>query len=103
MLNKKAIEIKNKIPDITNLTTKAALARKAAKVESEIPKITNITNFAATAASDSKDARIKNKTLDTSGFITTLEFNRLKKSLDAKITEISKLLSNRKIKEILDI
>ena len=52
-MNTKATDIESKIPDIPDLTIKAALNTKAAKSENNIP--------------------------DTTGFITTLEFNTLTK------------------------
>ena len=53
VINTKIIEIENKILEITNLATKAALNIKATGIENEIP--------------------------DTSHFINTQAFNRLKK------------------------
>ena len=61
-------EIENKIPDITNLATKAALNTKAADVESKIPDIINLTTKAAL---NTKAPKTENKIPDTPGFITT--------------------------------
>ena len=36
IVNRKAMDIENKIPDITNLVTKAALNTKVAEVENKI-------------------------------------------------------------------
>ena len=46
VLNTKAAEIENKIPNDTNLTTNAALNTKATEVESKIADITNVANEA---------------------------------------------------------
>ena len=76
MLNTRATDIENIIPDITNLATNAALITKAAKVESNIPEITNLPNKAAL---NTKAAEIKSKMLVTAGFTTMPEFYRLTK------------------------
>ena len=58
----KTIEIESKIPDDTNLATKAALNAKAKEIENKIP--------------------------DTTSFITTPDFNRLRIKEAAKIHAI---------------
>ena len=75
-LKTKTTEIENKIPGFANLPTKAALNIKAAEVES---KINYITNVAIKAALKTKATRNENKMPDTTGFITTSEFERLTK------------------------
>ena len=77
VINTKIIEIENKILEITNLATKAALNIKATGIENEIP--------------------------DTSHFINTQAFNRLKtkKKTDARMKEAEKNL--RVVSTALDL
>ena len=68
-MNTKATEIENKVPDITDLATKAVLNTRTTEIENNIP--------------------------DTSSVITTPEFNRLtKKSFDVRIKEAAKNLAS---------
>ena len=54
-----------------------------------------ITNLAAKAALNIQITEIKNKVPDTTGFITTPEFNRLRKiTFDAKMKEETKSLGS---------
>ena len=54
-----------------------------------------ITNLAAKAALNIQITEIKNKVPDTIGFITTPEFNRLRKiTFDAKMKEETKSLGS---------
>ena len=87
-------ETKKKIPDITSLTTKASLNAKTREVESEIPYITN---QATKVALNAKATEMENEILDTTGFITIPEFNRLTKiSFDAKMKEAMKNIASKK-------
>ena len=77
-LNVKVTKIGNKILHVTHLTKKAFLDTKATEVES---KIGGITNLATRATLTAKATQIENRMPDTSGFITTPVFNKLKKKL----------------------
>ena len=91
-LNRKVIEIGNKIRNITSLVTEAALNTKAAEFES---KILDITNLTTEAALNKTAAETKNKVHDTTGVITTPEFNRLMKiRFDARKKEAAKRLAS---------
>ena len=70
VINTKIIEIENKILEITNLATKAALNIKATGIENKIP--------------------------DTSHFINTQAFNRLKKKDWCKNERSRKKLASSK-------
>ena len=94
VLNTKNADIENTVPDITNLVTKASLNTKAVDVQSK--KITGITNLATKASLNKKVTEIGNKIFDTTGFITTSEFNRLTRiSLDARIKQEAKSLASK--------
>ena len=62
-------DIDNKVPDVTNLATTAALITKVNEVKSKIPNITNLATTALTA--------VENNIPDHSKYITTPEFNKL--------------------------
>ena len=89
MLNIKATEIKNKIPDITNVAAKVVLNTKMAVFESRIP---DITNLAAKPGINTKATKIENKLPVTTHFVATPEFHRLSKmSVNARIKEAAKI------------
>ena len=74
--------MKNKIPDLTNVSTKPALNKKATEVESKIP---DITILATKAAVNTKATDIEKEIPDTTGSITTPKFNKLtKRSFDTR-------------------
>ena len=76
------------------MTTKASLNAKTREVESEIPYITN---QATKVALNAKATEMENEILDTTGFITIPEFNRLTKiSFDAKMKEAMKNIASKK-------
>ena len=69
VLNTNATDMEHKIPDINNLAKEAALNKKATEIETKIP--------------------------NTTGFITTREFNRLIKiSFAATMKEAAKSLAS---------
>ena len=74
-------DIENKIPDINNLATKAALNTKTREIEFKIP---DNTNLVIKASLSTKVIEIENKISYTTGLITTLEFNILTKTVSAK-------------------
>ena len=85
--------MENKIPDINDLATKAALNIKVTKVESKRP---DITNLATKAALNTKAIETKNKIADTTGFIAIFELNQLTQiSFDAKRKEAAKSLTSK--------
>ena len=93
-VNTKATLIENKgLINITNLTTKAALNTKVAEIES---KIHGFNNLAVRAVLNTKVRENENKLPDTTGVITTPEFNRSKAkiSFDARLKEATKSLSS---------
>lgn len=90
MLNTKATEIEIKIPNITNLATKASLNTKMAEVESKIPNSTNLTTK---TTFNTEVTEIQNKIPDTTGCFTTPVFNKL-----TKIARSSEGLSDEIIK-----
>ena len=102
MLNGKARKIEKKIPDTTNLATKAVLNTKVAGVESKIPGLINPT---VKATLNTKVTETENKISDTTGFVTTPEFNTLTKmSFDARIEEAAKnLIIKSQVDNVLDI
>ena len=78
MLNAQSTETENKIPDITNLATKAALDKNVVEVESKVPDITNLLTKAG--------HRLMVKYLIPQSFAATPKFNRSTKiSFDAKM------------------
>ena len=59
-------------------------------------KIANITNWVTKVVLNTKSTEAENKIPDTTGFITTPEFNRLTKiSCDVEIKEAAKGLASR--------
>ena len=64
----------------------------ATKIESKIP---GVTNLAINAGLNTKTTGTENKILDTTGFITTPEFNRLIKKIDATVKQEAKILAIR--------
>ena len=58
--NAKIKNIKNKIPDITNLATTTALNSKINEVENKIPDITNLATATALAAVENKIPSVRN-------------------------------------------
>ena len=68
-------------------------------------KIPNIASLAAEAALNTKAAEIENKIRDSTGFITTPQFNRLVKiRFDARMKEAAKnLASYSQVNNALDI
>ena len=66
MLSKKDVynaeikNIKDKIPDITNLATKTTLNAKRNEVTVEIPSITNLATTAALTAVENKNPNVSN-------------------------------------------
>ena len=92
-MNTKTTENENKIPIITGLVTTAAVNTKVTDVESKIPDITNLANKADI---NTKATEIENKRPNTSRFVTTPEFNKLKKvSFDEKMKEAEYSLANK--------
>ena len=71
--NIKIRNIENEIPSVTALVTTAALNIKATYIE----KIHYITDLTTKASLNTKATDFLNKISDTTGFITTLKFNRL--------------------------
>ena len=57
--NAKITNIKDKIPDITNLATTTALNAKKNEVENKIPNITNLTTTIALTAVESKIPNVR--------------------------------------------
>ena len=68
--NAKTKDIKDKVPDITNLSTNISLNAKINGVKNKIP---NITNLATTTAL----TNVENKMPDLSKYVTTPQFNKL--------------------------
>ena len=68
--NAKIKNIEDKIPDITNLATKACLNAKINEVRGEVPSITNL-------ATTAPFTTVENKITYQSKYITTPEFNKL--------------------------
>ena len=68
--NAKTKDIKDKVPDITNLSINISLNAKINGVKNKIP---NITNLATTTAL----TNVENKMPDLSKYVTTPQFNKL--------------------------
>ena len=68
--NAKIKDIKDNIPDITNLATTAVLNAKVNEVKNKRPDITNLSTTTTLTA-------VENKIPDHSKYITTPEFNKL--------------------------
>ena len=77
--NAKIKNIKDKIPDITNLATNASLNAKINEVKGEIP---NITNLATTAA----NAAVENKIPSVSNLVKKTDYNTKISEIENKIT-----------------
>ena len=81
-------KLPNKIPNVNNLATKAALKTKAAEFEN---KMTDINSWPTKAAFNKKATEIGKKTPDTTGFMITVEFkSSIKISFDAIIKQVLK-------------
>ena len=78
--NAKIKNIKDKIPDISNLATKTNLNTKISEVKNEIPSITGLATTSALTA-------VENKIPDTSNFVKKTDYN-------AKVTEIEKKITD---------
>ena len=76
VIDTKAIEIENKIPDVTNPATRAALNTKATVIEIGIP---DITILATKVVLNTKATKIGSKIPDKTGLIATPEFKRVTK------------------------
>ena len=81
-------KVPNKIPNVNDLATKAALKTKAAEFEN---KMTDINSWPTKAAFNKKATEIGKETPDTTGFMITFEFKRsIKISFDAMIKQVLK-------------
>ena len=81
-------KVPNKIPNVNNLATKAALKTKAPEFEN---KMTDINSWPTKATFNKKATEIGKKTPDTTGFMITVEFKRsIKISFDAIIKRVLK-------------
>ena len=97
--NTKITEIESKIPSDNNSVTTAALNVNTTEIEDEIPGITNL-DYKTTII-----IKAGNKIPDTTGFITTPEFNRLSKiNFDARKKESTRsFASESQIDTTLDV
>ena len=77
--NDKIKNIEDKIPDITNLATKASLNAKINEVKDEIPNITNLATNASLTA-------VKNKIPSVSNLVKKADYNTKIKEIEKKIT-----------------
>ena len=59
--NSKMKNIKDKIPDITNLATKTTLIAKINEIKAEIPNITNLATTSTLTAVENEIPSAKNK------------------------------------------
>ena len=78
--NAKIKNIKDKIPDISNLATKTNLNTKINEVKNEIPSITGLATTSALTA-------VENKIPDTSNFVKKTDFNPKVAEIEKKITD----------------
>ena len=78
--NAKIKNIENKIPDITNLATKASLNAKINEVKGEIPKITSMATTSSLTA-------VENKIPSVSNLVKKTDYNTKINEIEKKITE----------------
>ena len=95
--NAKIKNIEDKIPDITNLATKASLNAKINEVKSEIPSITNLATKASFNAVENRIPSVNNlaKKTDYNTKITEIEKKNTNHDHDKYITT-PKWVNNRK-------